>query len=113
LKNGEFFSKAYLPIYFLKTRFYFILTYSTLHEYELVKKLGFYDNFKGLKSTARVPRHKLFAQNKLSVPTVVALCGFDENNSSLPPVWIKLSDFFYTFRPKKDTKDGFKEKCLR
>ncbi len=38
--------------------------------YELVKKLGSYDNFKGLKSMAKVPGHKLFAQNKLSTPTV-------------------------------------------
>ncbi len=42
-----------------------------MSEYELVKKLGSYDNFKGLKSMAKVPRHKLFAWNKLSVPTVV------------------------------------------
>jgi hypothetical protein len=41
-----------------------------MFEYELVKKLGSYDNFKGLKSMAKVPRHKLFARNKLSAPTV-------------------------------------------
>jgi hypothetical protein len=41
-----------------------------MSEYELVKKLGSYDNFKGLKSMAKVPRHKLFAWNKLSAPTV-------------------------------------------
>ncbi len=41
-----------------------------MSEYELVKKLGSYDNFKGLKSMAKVPRYKLFARNKLSVPTV-------------------------------------------
>jgi hypothetical protein len=33
-------------------------------EYELVKKLGSYDNFNGLKSRAKVPWHKL------SAPTV-------------------------------------------
>jgi hypothetical protein len=41
-----------------------------MSEYEVVKKLGSYDNFKGLKSMAKVPRHKLFARNKFSVPTV-------------------------------------------
>ncbi len=41
-----------------------------MSEYELVKKLGSYDNFKGLKSMAKVPWHKLFARNKLSAPTV-------------------------------------------
>jgi hypothetical protein len=41
-----------------------------MSEYELVKKLGSCDNFKGLKSMAKVPRHKLFARNKLSAPTV-------------------------------------------
>ncbi len=41
-----------------------------MSEYELVKKLGSYDNFKGLKSMVKVPRHKLFARNKLSAPTV-------------------------------------------
>jgi hypothetical protein len=57
-----------------------------MSEYELVKKLGSYDNFKGLKSMAKVPRHKLFARNKLSAPTVyyssflsyVGKCGQDE-----------------------------------
>jgi hypothetical protein len=44
-----------------------------MSEYELVKKLGSYDNFKGLKSMAKVPRHKLFARNKLSAPTVLAV----------------------------------------
>jgi hypothetical protein len=56
--------------------FIFIIIYSTMSEYELVKKLGSYDNFKGLKSMAKVPRHKLFAQNKLSAPTVKANKGF-------------------------------------
>ncbi len=41
-----------------------------MSEYELVKKLGSYNNFKGPKSMAKVPRHKLFARNKLSAPTV-------------------------------------------
>jgi hypothetical protein len=41
-----------------------------MSEYELAKKLGSYDNFKGLKSMAKVPRHKLFARNKHSAPTV-------------------------------------------
>jgi hypothetical protein len=41
-----------------------------MSEYELVKKLGSCDNFKGLKSMAKVPRHKLFARNKFSAPTV-------------------------------------------
>ncbi len=53
-----------------KKSFYFILIYSKMSEYELLKKLGSYDNFKGLKSMAKMPRHKLFAQNKLSAPTV-------------------------------------------
>ncbi len=42
-----------------------------MSEYELVKKLGSYDNFKGLKSMAKVPQHKLFVGNKLSAPTVL------------------------------------------
>ncbi len=52
-----------------------------MSEYELVKKLGSYDNFKGLKLMAKVPWHKLFARNKLSAPTVecptqaVGWCG--------------------------------------
>ncbi len=50
---------------------FFISIYFTLSEYELVKKLGSYDNFKGLKSMAKVPWHKFFMQNKLSVPTVL------------------------------------------
>ncbi len=41
-----------------------------MSEYELVKKLGSYDNFKGLKSMAKVPRHKLLVWNKLSAPNV-------------------------------------------
>jgi hypothetical protein len=41
-----------------------------MFKYELVKKLGSYGNFKGLKSTAQVPRHKLFARNKLSALTI-------------------------------------------
>ncbi len=53
-----------------KNPFIFILIYSKMSEYELVKKLGSCDNFKGLKSMAKVPRHKLFARNKLSAPTV-------------------------------------------
>jgi hypothetical protein len=48
-----------------------------MSEYELVKKLGSYDNFKGLKSMAKVPRHKLFTRNKLSAPTV-NLCGVSD-----------------------------------
>ncbi len=48
-----------------------------MSEYELVKKLGSYDNFKGLKSMAKVPWHKLFARNKLSAPTVpIPIIGF-------------------------------------
>jgi hypothetical protein len=46
-----------------KNRFIFILIYFTMSEYELVKNLGSYDNFKGLKSMAKVLRHKLFARN--------------------------------------------------
>ncbi len=42
-----------------------------MSKYELVTKLSFYDNFKGLKSMAKVARHKLFARNKLSAPTVL------------------------------------------
>ncbi len=53
-----------------KNPFIFILIYSKMSEYKLVKKLGSCDNFKGLKSMAKVPRHKLFARNKLSAPTV-------------------------------------------
>ncbi len=53
-----------------KNPFYFTLIYSAMSEYELVKKLGSYENFKGLKSMAKVPRHKLFARNKLSALTV-------------------------------------------
>ncbi len=44
-----------------------------MSEYELVKKLGSYDNFKGLKTMAKLPQHKLFARNKLSAPTVQLL----------------------------------------
>jgi hypothetical protein len=46
-----------------------------MSEYELVKKLGSYENFKSLKSMAKLPRHKLFAQNKLSAPTVLLTDG--------------------------------------
>jgi hypothetical protein len=42
-----------------------------MFEYKLVKKLGSYENFKILKSMAKEPRHNLFAQDKLSMPTVV------------------------------------------
>jgi hypothetical protein len=40
------------------------------------------------------------------------LYEFEKNDrfSSLPPVtliWVTLSDLFYTFHHKKDTKDGF------
>jgi hypothetical protein len=38
-------------------------------EYEMVKKLGSYDNFKGLNQR-EIAGHKLFARNKLSAPTV-------------------------------------------
>ncbi len=38
--------------------------------------MGSYDNFKGLKSMAKVPWHKLFAQNKLSAPTVYTFGKF-------------------------------------
>jgi hypothetical protein len=54
----------------VRKKMFFILTYSTMSEYEQVNKLGFCDNFKGLKSTAKVQRHKLFVRNKLSTPTV-------------------------------------------
>ncbi len=56
-----------------------------MSEYELVKKLGSYDNFKGLKSMAKVPRHKLFARNKLSAPTVSI-------------IWRQKSLFWETYR---------------
>jgi hypothetical protein len=59
-----------------------------MSEYQLVKKLGSYDNFKGLKSIAKVPRHKLFARNKLSAPTVVYLiqqnpCAKDQDGRQI------------------------------
>jgi hypothetical protein len=53
-KNGEFFSKAYLTMKWKKKFRFFILIYSRMSEYELVKKLGSYDNFKGLKLMAKV-----------------------------------------------------------
>ncbi len=40
-----------------KKSFIFILIYSKMSQYELVKKLGFCDNFKGLKSMVKVPQH--------------------------------------------------------
>ncbi len=43
-----------------------------MSEYELIKKLGSYDNFKDLKSMAKVQRHKLFTWNKLSAPTFIS-----------------------------------------
>ncbi len=41
-----------------------------MSEYEREKKLGSYDNFKGLKSMAKVPCYKLFARKQLSAPTL-------------------------------------------
>ncbi len=32
--------------------------------------MGSYNNYKGLKSTVKKLKHKLFARNKLSAPTV-------------------------------------------
>jgi hypothetical protein len=54
-----------------------------MSEYELVKKLGSYDNFKGLKSMAKVPRHKLFVRKKLSAPTVFSsICDQNQNRAA-------------------------------
>jgi hypothetical protein len=50
----------------------FFQIHLTRSEYELVKKLGPYDNFQGLKSTAKEVQHKLFERNKLSAATVIS-----------------------------------------
>ncbi len=70
-----------------------------MSEYELVKKSASQDNFKGLKSTAKEPRHKLFAQNKLSAPSVLCerrVLEGDATNSFLRPLTnkgrLKLSE---------------------
>jgi hypothetical protein len=63
--------KGFLNFAMEKSSF-FILLHSTMFKYKLVKKLGSYVNFKGLKPAAKVLRHKLFARNKLSAPTVCA-----------------------------------------
>jgi hypothetical protein len=44
-----------------------------MSEYELVKKLISYENFKGLKSMVKVPQYKLFPSNKLSAPPVMSM----------------------------------------
>jgi hypothetical protein len=86
--NKKFFSKAYLTMLGEKKSVFFTLIYSKMSEYELVKKLGSYDNFKGLKSMVKVPQHKLFARNKLSAPTVFAhhpsvqCCGSESGSES-------------------------------
>ncbi len=64
-----------------------------MSEYELVKKLGSYDNFKGLKSMAKVPRHKLFTRNKLSAPTVCTIHGITEKTYTYK-VELSFWDFF-------------------
>ncbi len=69
-KTANFFQKHTELCGEKKNSVFFILIYSRMSEYELVKKLGSYDNFKSLKSMVKVTRHKLFARNKLSAPTV-------------------------------------------